>query len=157
MRCRGKVRKAALAGLMVLALGACESMGPEEKGGPGFLTATLHSPKGAEGSAVFQLEDGVDLGLVSASGGEVFYQHAGASSRVVVVLDEPGEVQFQVHTGDRSEPPRVTVLQVADESDDLRPSLDGYTVDLTSVKGSASGALGALGPSGPSGASGVRP
>jgi len=142
MKSKGMVRRVVALGLLFLAAGACDSMGPGEERGPGVLTATLRSPHGDEGSAVFRLEGGIELGVISTPSGQVFYQHAGTSSRVVVVLDDPGEILFQVQTGDRSEPPIVTVLQVADGDDALRPSLDGYTVDLGSKTGLASSPAG---------------
>jgi hypothetical protein len=99
--------------------------------GPGFLLATLVSPLGNEASAVFELTGGVGLGTVSAPGGQVFYEHFGGSTRIIVVLNDPGEVRFRVRTEDVGQPPEVSVIQVADGENRLRTSLSGYTVRLT--------------------------
>ena len=56
--------------LLFLGLGACDSLGPEDKGGPGSLTVSLLSPNGAEGSAVFELIGG--MGLTGCGGGSTF-------------------------------------------------------------------------------------
>ena len=114
--------------------GACDSTGPDGPKGPGALTATLVSPNGAEASAVFEFTGGVDLSFVSVVGGEAFYQHSGGSSRVVVVLDDPGEIQFRVGTADVGEIPQVTVIQVADGNNDLRPSVSGYEIRVEGEK-----------------------
>ena len=120
--------RAAVLGLLAFTVGACDSLGPDGPKGPGSLLATLVSPNGTEASAVFELTGGIGLGTVSPVGGEVFYQHFGGSSRVVVVMDEPGEVQFQVRTEDIGQLPEAVVIQVAGGDDQLRPSLSGYSV-----------------------------
>lgn len=123
--------------LPLFALGACDSLGPEDKGGPGALTVSLLSPNGAEGSAVFELVGGLGLSTVSPVGGEVFYQHFGGSSRIVVVMDEPGEVRFIVRTDDVQELPAVNIIQVAGGGDELRGSLEGYTIEFSAEKDSS--------------------
>jgi len=80
---------------------------------------------------VFELTGGVGLGTVSLVGGEVFYQHFGGSTRIVVVMDEPGEVRFQVRTENVGHLPDVTVIQVAGAENELRTSLSGYSVQFT--------------------------
>jgi len=121
-------------GLLLLASGACDSTGPDGPQGPGALMATLISPNGAEASAVFELTGGIDLSFVSTVGGEAFYQHSGGSSRIVVVLDDPGEIQFRVGTEDVGELPEVTVIQVADGANNLRASVSGYEVRVEGEK-----------------------
>lgn len=114
--------------LLGLVLGACDSTGPEGPKGPGALVATLVSPNGNEASAVFEITGGIDLSFVSTVGGEAFYQHSGGSSRVVVVLDDPGEIQFRVGAEDVGELPQISVIQVADGDNHLRSSVSGYEV-----------------------------
>ncbi len=119
-----------LFGLIVLGVGGCDSLGPDGRGGPGTFTVTLVSPHGNEGSAVFELVGGIGLGTVSPVGGEVFYQHFGGSTRVVVVMDDPGEVGFRLRTEEVRENPEVSLLQVASGEDELRSSLSGYTIRI---------------------------
>ncbi len=124
------------AGLLVTT--ACDSTGPEGPKGPGWITATLVSPNGIEASAVFEISGGTDLSHASSDGGETFYQHSGGSSRVVVVLDDPGVIQFQVGTEDVGELPSVRVIQVADGENELRSSLSGYQVQVEGTEYSSS-------------------
>ena len=137
MRFDGAPFRIGLVALIPLVLGACDSLGPEDKGGPGALTVTLLSPHGDEGSAVFELVGGVGLSTVSPVGGEVFYQHFGGSSRIVGVMDEAGEVRFQVRTDDVQELPAVEILQVAGGDNQLRGSLAGYSVEFSADRDSS--------------------
>jgi len=124
-------------GLLVLAaflvLGACDDPGSPEPRGPGSIQVDLVSPNGAEGSAVFELQIGSSVGAVSSFAGDVYYEHNRGleTSRVIVVMDVPGQVSFKVSTQDVGEVPSVTLLQVADGEDRLRASLSGYDVQVT--------------------------
>lgn len=120
--------------LLFLAMGACDSLGPEDNRGPGSLTVSLLSPNGAEGSAVFELVGGRGFSTVSAIGGEAIYQHFGGSSRIVVVMDEPGVVRFKVRTEGIQELPEVNLIQVASGANELRGSLAGYMVEVSAKK-----------------------
>jgi hypothetical protein len=100
----------------------------------------LLSPGGAEGAAVFELAGGTGLGEVTAEGGEAHHQRSGRTSRVVVLLDDPGTVRFRVATSDVGEVPRVTVLQVAGGDNGLRSSLAGYHVRVEQVETGKGGA-----------------
>ena len=131
IKTRPFVSRLTVLGLLALCVGACDTLGPDEPMGPGSLLATLVSPLGNEASAVFELTGGVGLVTVSAPGGEVFYEHFGGSTRIIVVLNDPGEVRFQVRTEDVGQPPEVSVIQVADGDNRLRTSLSGYTVRFT--------------------------
>jgi hypothetical protein len=115
---------------------ACSDLGPGEAKGPGAIHVDLVSPNGAEGSAVFQMAGGMGLGEVTSFGGEVFYNHdyGSETSRVVVILDTPGQIQFKIRTADVRELPEITLIQVADGSDDLRISLDGYRIERVQVE-----------------------
>jgi hypothetical protein len=121
----------------VLWMGACDSVGPDGPRGPGTFEGTLYSPNGAEGSAVLELTGGIGLGTVSPIGGEVLYQHSAESTRIIVVLDEPGEVRFLVRTENVGELPVVRVVQVADGANELRSSLGDYSVSFTQEKDSS--------------------
>lgn len=129
----------ALLGALLLGVAGCDSTGPGEEKGPGQITATLVSPHGSEASAVFELTGGTGLSFVSSDDGETFYQHSGGSSRVVVVLYDPGVIRFQVETEDVGNLPSVQVIQVASGDNQLRPSLSGYDVHLEGTKYSARG------------------
>ena len=85
---------------------------------------------------MFELTGGVGLGTVSLDGGEVFYRNSGESSRIVVVMDEPGDIRFRVRTEDVGRLPDVTVIQVAGGANELRSSLVGYEVRFTREKNS---------------------
>lgn len=129
-------RLAAL-GLLALGAGACDFLGPEGPSGSGSFLATLVSPHGNEASAVFELTGGIGLGTVSPIDGEVFYQHFGVSTRIVVVMDDPGEVRFQVSTEDVGQIPEASVIQVASGENELRASLSGYSVQFIREEGSS--------------------
>jgi len=135
------IRTVALGCLLFFA-GACDFLGPDGPKGPGDLFATMVSPNGNEGSAVFELSGGVGLGTVSPVGGEVFYEHSGSSTRIAVIMDEPGEVRFQIRTENVGHLPEVTVIQVADGENDLRTSLSGYKVEFTWEEDSSKKGLG---------------
>jgi len=137
IRTKASVIRTAALGLLFSCVGACDFLGPDGPKGPGDLFATMVSPNGDEGSAVFELSGGVGLGTVSPVGGEVFYEHSGSSTRIAVVMDEPGEVRFQIRTENVGHLPDLTVIQVADGENDLRTSLSGYTVELTWEKDSS--------------------
>ena len=123
--------------LMALGIGGCDSTGPEGPRGPGFLLVTLLSPSGQDGSAVFELTGGEDLGDVFPVEGEVFYRPIADVTRVVAVMDDPGAVQFRIRTGNVGTLPQVAVLQVADGNNDLRDSLAGYSVSIVQEKDSS--------------------
>lgn len=121
----------------VLWVGACDFLGPDDPSGPGTFVGTVYSPNGAEGSAILELTGGVGLGTVSPVGGEVLYEHLAQSTRIVVVLDDPGEIQFQLQTDDISVLPTVTVIQVADGANEVRPSVAEYSVSFSREKDSS--------------------
>ena len=136
-RTKALVMRMAVLALLALGVAGCDLLGPDGPKGPGTLTASLVSPNGDEASAVFELTDGVGLGTVSPMGGQVFYEHSQNSSRIVVVMDDPGEVRFQVRTEDVGHLPDVTVIQVGSGENELRSSISGYSVLLTREKDSS--------------------
>jgi len=121
--------------LVLLCSWACDDPGSPGVVGPGVFRVELTSPNGAEGSAVFELATSASLGVVSSSVGEVYYEHNYGleTSRVIVIMDQPGQVGFRVHAGEVGDVPEVTLLQVADGSDQLRSSLSGYHVEVAAV------------------------
>jgi hypothetical protein len=121
--------------ILLVTLPGCNDLGPSGPEGRGSINVDLMSPNGAEGAAVFELTGGTGLGVVSSFGGEVYYEHNYGTgiTRVVVVMDVPGNVQFKVRTSNVGDLPSATVLQVADGNDQLRSSLDGYEVEVIPV------------------------
>jgi len=121
---------------LALAAMGCNDLGPSGPGGPGSINVTLSSPNGAEGSAVFEMAGGTGPGVVTSFGGEVYhyFNYGTGVTRVVVIMDVPGNVQFKVGTSDVGDLPVVTVLQVADGDDQLRASLSGYEVEVIPVE-----------------------
>ena len=122
-----------LAAALVFLLVGCSDPGSPKPRGPGVIQVELISPNGAEGSAVFELRTEAGLGGVSAVGGDVYHEHRreDQTSRVVVVMDLPGTVSFEVRAENVGKVPEVRILQVADGSDSLRESTGGYTVEVT--------------------------
>lgn len=101
---------------------------------PGDLLVTVVSPNGAEGAAVLETGDAGIVGI-SANGAQAFHSRAGGLSRVVVLLDQAGELRFRLIVEDLNRPPRLRILEVADASNTLRPSLAGYSVTSQPVTG----------------------
>ena len=114
----------------------CDLLGPDEPRGSGIFSLAVLSPHGAEGSAVLEITGGEGLGAGWAEGGEVLYRRGGGSIRVVVVLDDPGQLQVRVRTEEVREHPEAVLLQVADGNNQLRSSLAGYSIAISSSKGS---------------------
>lgn len=113
-----------------LALAACGGDGPSDPPrNPGQVSAVLVSPNGAEGAALVELT-GAGVRDVMLVGGQAFVQ-AGNPARVLLVLGTPGEVRFSVLLDDKASVPTARVLEVSDGGNNLRPSLDGYRVDVT--------------------------
>lgn len=95
--------------------------------------ATLISPNGLEGAAVFELDGEYD-NVQSVSAAEVFAHADGGKTRVVVLLGDPGEITFTVLPDIAGEPPTAQILEVADGSNQLRASLADYRLDLVGIQ-----------------------
>ena len=115
-----------LAGL--LSASGCGDAGPVS--GPGTLTAIVESPNGAEGAALIWL---IGTGVESLEPliGDFHTSVVGDTTKVLVILDAPGNIVFHLKLADMSRPPRATVLQVADGQNELRADLIGYGVRYT--------------------------
>ena len=110
----------------VILLGSCDSTRP---GGSGTLTAVVTSPNGAEGAAVLDVEGVVES--LSANGNVALYTTPlGQATRVILVRTTPGELSMKVSLADVSQTPRITVVEVADGDNKVRPSVSGYQVEL---------------------------
>ena len=115
--------------LVALAASACGDATTPEHGGS--YVATLNAPGGhTDGAAVIELT-GAGVEGVTSVAGRVFVERASAATtRVVVVNHEPGRVQFALQLARGSSMPRATVLEVSDERDQLRATLNGYSVSF---------------------------
>jgi hypothetical protein len=110
--------------VMSLAATACDSTQP---GGSGTLKAVLVSPNGAEGAAVLDVTGTVES--VTAPGDvTVFTTPSANGTRVIVMRLTPGELSMNIAVPNVSTRPVVTVVEVADGDDKIRPSLTGYQV-----------------------------
>jgi len=115
----------AVSALLLAAVGCGGDVGPEIR--PGFLTASLVSPNGSEGAALISIV-GVGLGDVESAAGRVFTFSLGDTTRILLVLDTPGDLRFRISVPDVDKPPVGTVLQVADGENAIRPDLSEYRV-----------------------------
>ena len=97
---------------------------------PGTLTAIVESPNGAEGAALIRLI-GEGVASVEPLTGDLYSSVLGDTTRVVVLLDTPGDIAFRLNVADTTRLPVVTLLQVADGQNELRAGLSGYSVRYT--------------------------
>lgn len=126
-RAPGLRRLAALAAVALL-LAACSDEGPVS--GPGTMTATLVGPNGPEGAAIVSLL-GDGIGAVSGVGNTAVHARAGDSSLRLILIDQAGgTLAFTVAVADTTQPPAVVVHEVAGPDDELRGSVDGYSVEF---------------------------
>jgi len=103
---------------------------------PGEMTATLISPNGAEGSALLEVSSGTVLGVAPVESYVHVYRVAANPVRIVVLRLQPGDIAFRLTTGDVNRPPELRIVDVGGPDDQLRPSLSGYSVQVTGGAGS---------------------
>ncbi len=108
---------------LALALVACSSDGT----GPGEMRAVVVSPDGDLGAAVLELGGVLDIIPV---GGRAFTERNGEVLRVVIVLDEPGQIEFRIKMADITGQPAATVVEVADGDNQIPDSVSGYRVQF---------------------------
>ncbi len=97
--------------------------------GPGDLVASLASPNGAEGAAVFEVTGGGII-VITVEAGQAVHFQSGGISRIVVLLDEPGDIGFTMTVEDRRAVSNLRVIEVADSANVLRDDLSGYVATL---------------------------
>jgi hypothetical protein len=114
----------------IAVLSACggDSTGPQ---GPGTLRATLASPNGAEGAAVFELS-GSGFGAVTPLTANTFVA-SGVPTRVTVVLTTPGTIAFEVAVDELTRPPTIAIEEVSGPDNALRTPLSRYKVSWARV------------------------
>jgi len=123
------LRIALAAVLAAVGVMSCDSE-PSGPTGSGTFLVTVTSPNGPEGAAVLSLSGGIGLGEVASTAGDVFVERGADAIRIVVILDQPGQIRFTASSDDVGTPPSVVLLQVADGDNHLRESLGGYDVEV---------------------------
>lgn len=111
----------------VLSFSACGDDPTPPEPVPGDVLVTVVSPHGVEGAIVLETADAGIVG-VSADEAQVFHWRAGDLSRVVVLLDQAGELRFRLSVEDLNRPPRLRIVEVADALNRLRASHAGYVL-----------------------------
>jgi hypothetical protein len=92
---------------------------------------SLVSPHGAEGAAVIELTGG-DIARVRVDEGQVFVKLSGTTTRMVIILNDPGPITFRLTLASKDGPPITgRVIDVADGNDNPRPSLSDYRVEVS--------------------------
>ncbi len=112
---------------VVLALGACDRGGTGSEPG-GEYRAVLESPNDSEGAVALELT-GPGIELISVGAGTTLHtQPEGATTRVVLIREPAGRIEFNLTMSPGQQPPDVRVVEVVDGNDQPRASLDGYRV-----------------------------
>jgi hypothetical protein len=132
-RLRSAVRALAIAGL--LAAVACDDAPPEPQPVPGDLDVTLVSPNGSEGAAVLETADEGIVEISVEEGLQAFHWTEGGLTRIVLLLDDVGELRFRMSVTDVNRPPRLDLVEVSDAMNRLRTSLAGYEIAVEPVEG----------------------
>ena len=114
----------AILGALALLLLSCDSDGTRPTV-PGEIRAVLDSPDGDVGAAVLELTGVHDLTAVT---GLAFTERNGDALRAVIILDEPGQLEFRIQATDVTGTLGATVLDVSDANDETPPTLSGYNV-----------------------------
>ena len=102
--------------------------------GSGVIRVTLDTPYGPDGAAVLEITGAVGPRVVASELGRTFYEHSGETTRAIVILDEPGHIEFTLRVEDVGHRPTVTLVQVADGANQLRTSLSEYEVELEQLE-----------------------
>lgn len=107
---------------------SCGDDGPSEPPpGAGDLVVHLISPNGDEGAAVFETSDEGIVG-VDCDDCDVYHNRVGGTSRIVVLMDGLDELHFTMTVADRQSPPELSIVEVADPSNEMRDDVSGYSV-----------------------------
>jgi hypothetical protein len=118
---------------LALCLAACDGGGTDAQAPGGEYIAALESPHGAEGAAILEIPaDGVQS--ITATSLSLFRQPISGGTRLVLVREPAGRLEFRVRMAPGSRPPEVRVVEVVDGEDRQRASMDGYEVSFTRVR-----------------------
>jgi hypothetical protein len=116
----------ALVALLLTACGGGD--GPIDlPGGPGTMTATLESPNGPEGGVLIHLI-GNGATSVTAPVGDLFTSVSGDTVKVLLLREDPGELEFGFSLPDTTRQPNIQILQVTGADNRLRANLAAYTL-----------------------------
>jgi hypothetical protein len=128
---KARVLTSVLSALLVsAAVAGCDFLGLAGPSGPGELHANIFSPDGTEdGAAVLEIVGLAGVNYIGCENGDVYVERNGDVARVVVVLEDPGPISFQLRVTDVAEQPTVNIVQVADGNNELRSSLSDFEVE----------------------------
>lgn len=116
-----------------LCLAACDSGGTGAEAPGGEYIAALESPHGPEGAAILEVSgDGVES--IRSTSLSLFRQPISGGTRLVLVREPAGRLEFRVRMAPGSRPPAVRVVEVVDGEDRQRAAVDGYEVTFTRVR-----------------------
>ena len=110
-----------------LLLSACDNS--NRPGGGGSISAVVVSPNGDEGAAVLDVAGTVES-FTGTDGVSVYTTPTSTGTRVVLVRLTPGTLSMKLSVQDQDQLPAISVVEVADPDDRVRPSIAGYTVEL---------------------------
>lgn len=119
---------------LLLGVAGCDGGGTGAAAAGGEYIATLESPHGPDGAAVLELS-GSGVESIRATSLSLFRQPVSGGTRLVLVREPAGRLEFRVRMADGSRPPAVRVVEVVDGEDRQRASLEGYEVRFTPVRG----------------------
>ena len=123
------MKRAISTALAVAALLTAGCENSNESSGPGPLSAVLVSPNGNEGAAVLDVTGTVES--VSTPSGVSAYTTPSANGlRIVLVRLDAGSLSMTLKVADISQPPSLSVVEVAGPDNALRQSLAGYRVEI---------------------------
>ena len=109
--------------------GSCGSE-PTAPTGPGQFQFEVRGGYSDDAAVALELT-GLGITDVVAIDGDLYFSSFGPTTRVVVVLNEPGAITFLVDVQELGEPPTVRLIEVAGADNEIRASTTAYTVTRT--------------------------
>lgn len=123
--------RACVALLLAGAMTACDSLqAPDPE--PGALRGELVSPEGNEAGLVAELV-GPEIRNIEMVTGPVFTHAEGDTTRVVLIRNVPGVVQFRVEVPNVHDPPGVHLLEVTDAGNRPISSFSDFRIEFAPV------------------------
>ena len=123
-RCSDRLRRCSWPLILALMTGGCGSETTEPTLPEGFVEGILEAP-GPVTAAVLQLQGVTD---VSLENGLAFSRFEGGVLRVVLLLDQTGELRFLAHLQEGGSDAVGVVVEVADGSGQVPADPAGYSV-----------------------------
>jgi hypothetical protein len=113
-------------GLLLLAATSCGGDATEPK--ENVVNARIVSPYSDDGAVFLELTGTVES--VVAPEGTTAYTHpiGGSATRVLLIRDTPGPIEFTIRLPRGAAPPGVKVLEVSDGQDQPRADISAYSV-----------------------------